>query len=583
MTKNNSNKPLFYIIALCIPVVLLALAEGVLRLVNFGQSYPLFVESEQFPEYLQPNPKIINCYFPDPSVAPKVSPDTVYFRKSKPQDSFRIVIQGGSSAAGFPFGRFGSLQGMLEQRVKRLYPDKNIEIINTAMAAVNSYTLLDFVEEIIAIQPDLVLIYTGHNEYLGVMGAASNFAAKGGRFATLSYLYLKDFKLYQLLQSAFFNFHQPEVNANVSERTLMAQVAKGKSIALDSDEYQQGKTQFAGNLADILTNYQQRNIPVLLGNLVSIEKDMQPFSSVGKKDSEAFQLYQQGMALLQQGKAAQARANLTKAKDLDQIRFRAPSEFNQIIKQQVQAFDNVELVDVEAKFRADSKDGILGYRHLLEHVHPTKRGYFLLAEAFVDVIIAVEYLGQPLSFSVDKAWQDIPVTALNEAYAKLKVQQLTSDYPFRAEPIVVAAPDKSDFLYPFLMSRINNQDWLAIQHELQKAYIKKGDFIEAARVAGIIADALPNSINALNLAGQLYMKLSDFSMAIYYQNKALKLKPDDVNSRLNLAHSLFLTQQYEDSLQLLEQAKRAQPDNLRIQFFIDKVEAGAKGAADEKQ
>ncbi len=268
---------------------------------------------------------------------------------------------------------------------------------------------------------------------------------------------------------------------------------------------------------------------------------------------------------------------------MDQIRFRAPSEFNQIIKQQVQAFDNVELVDVEAKFRADSKDGILGYRHLLEHVHPTKRGYFLLAEAFVDVILAGEYLGQPLSFSVDKAWQDIPVTALNEAYAKLKVQQLTSDYPFRAEPIAVAAPDKSDFLYPFLMSRINNQDWLAIQHELQKAYIKKGDLTEAARVAGVIADALPNSINALNLAGQLYMKLSDFSMAVYYQNKALKLKPDDVNSRLNLAHSLFLTQQYEDSLKLLEQAKRAQPDNLRIQFFIDKVKAGAKGAADEKQ
>ncbi len=236
----------------------MALAEGVLRLVNFGQSYPLFVESEQFPEYLQPNPKIINRYFPDSSVAPEVSPDTVYFRKSKPQDSFRIVIQGGSSAAGFPFGRFGSLQGMLEQRVKRLYPDKNIEIINTAMAAVNSYTLLDFVDEIINIQPDLVLIYTGHNEYLGVMGAGSNFAAKGGRFATLSYLYLKDFKLYQLLQSVFFNLHQPEVNTDVSERTLMAQVAKGKSIVLDSDEYQQGKVQFAGNLTDILTSYQQQ-------------------------------------------------------------------------------------------------------------------------------------------------------------------------------------------------------------------------------------------------------------------------------------------------------------------------------------
>ena len=582
MTKNNSNKPLFYLIALCIPLVLLALAEGVLRVANFGQSYPLFVESEQFPEYLQPNPKIINRYFPDPSVAPKVSPDTVYFNKVKAKDSFRIVIQGGSSAAGFPYGRFGSLQGMLEQRVKRLYPEKNIEIINTAMAAVNSYTLLDFVDEIIAIEPDLVLIYTGHNEYLGVMGAGSTFAAKGGRFATLSYLNLKDLKLYQLLQSAFFSLNKPEFNTSVSERTLMSQVAKGKSIALGSDEYQQGMNQFAGNLADILSSYQEHNIPVLLGNLVSIEKGMQPFSSVGKTDDEALSAYQKGMALLAQARTQQAKTELIKAKDLDQMRFRAPSQFNQIIKQQAQAFNNVELVNVEAKFRADTSDGILGYQHLLEHVHPTKRGYFLLAEAFSDSIESGEYLGQALDFGQEQAWLDVPVTKLNEAFAQLKIQQLTSDYPFRAEPIAVAAPDKSDFLYPFLMARINNQDWLAIQHELQKAYINQGNFKEAARVAGVIADALPNSINALNLAGQLYMKLSDFNMAIYYQNKALKLKPDDINTKLNLAHSLFLTKQYRKSLALLEQAKQAQPDNLRIQFFMDKVKAGARGANNEK-
>ncbi|MDC2888862.1 SGNH/GDSL hydrolase family protein [Psychrosphaera algicola] len=100
-------------------------------------------------------------------------------------------MQGGSTAAGFPYGRFGSLQGMLEQRFKRTYPHKNIEVINTAMAAVNSYTLMDFVDEIIEIEPDLILIYAGHNEYLGVMGVGSTFAAIGGRSATLAFCYLK--------------------------------------------------------------------------------------------------------------------------------------------------------------------------------------------------------------------------------------------------------------------------------------------------------------------------------------------------------------------------------------------------------
>lgn len=580
MTNNSSNKPVFYTIAIVLPILLLGLVEILLRLVGFGHSYPLFVQSEQFDGYLQPNPSVINRYFPDPSTAPKVSPDTVYFKQQKPEDSFRIVIQGGSSAAGFPYGRFGSLQGMLEQRFKRLYPNKNIEIINTAMAAVNSYTLLDFVDEVIAIKPDLVLIYTGHNEYLGVMGAGSTFAAKGGRFATLSYLWLKDLKLYQLLQSSLYQLTQAQQHSVVNERTLMERVAKGKAIALDSDIYQLGKVQFAENLGAILTRYQAINIPVLVGNLVSIEKDMQPFSSVGAKtDLPELTAYEQGMKSLASGELKAALESLTLAKDMDQMRFRAPSEFNTVIKAKVDEFSNANLADVEAKFRADSADGILGYEHLLEHVHPTKRGYFLLAEAFVEVIEQQGYLGSKKAYSTERAWYDIPVTELNSAYADLKIQQLTSGYPFRAESIPLAAPDKSTFLYPFLMKRVNNEDWLAIQYELQQAYMAVENFKEAARVAGVIADALPSSVKSLGMAGQLYMKLSDFDMAIYYQKKALRLNPTDINSQLNLAHSLFLTKQFEGSLALLKQAQQQQPNNVRIQFFIDRVTAGAR---DEK-
>ena len=176
---------------LLLPFIILLLVEGVLVVTNFGHSYPLFIDKvsqDKSVKYLQPNPDIIHRYFSEPRFAPNVSPDTVYFSKQKVRGSFRIVIQGGSTAAGFPYGRWASLQGMLEQRFKRLYPHKNIEIINTAMAAVNSYTLLDFTDEIIAQQPDLVLIYAGHNEYLGIMGVGSAIAGKGGRLATLLHL-----------------------------------------------------------------------------------------------------------------------------------------------------------------------------------------------------------------------------------------------------------------------------------------------------------------------------------------------------------------------------------------------------------
>ncbi len=50
---------------------------------------------------------------------------------------------------------------------------KKIEIINTAMTAVNTYTILDFMDEVIAQKPDAILIYAGHNEFYGALGVAS--------------------------------------------------------------------------------------------------------------------------------------------------------------------------------------------------------------------------------------------------------------------------------------------------------------------------------------------------------------------------------------------------------------------------
>jgi hypothetical protein len=117
---------------------------------------------------------------------------------------------------------------MLGDRLEATHPYSDIEVVSTAMAAVNSYTLLDFVDEIIEQKPDLILIYAGHNEYLGIMGVGSAFAAKGGRFATLMHLKLKDWRLYQLLQKFYSLAMSSEVPPDKSNKTLMSQVAKEK-------------------------------------------------------------------------------------------------------------------------------------------------------------------------------------------------------------------------------------------------------------------------------------------------------------------------------------------------------------------
>lgn len=595
----QSNRPLFYVIAILIPFILLGSVELVLRAVGYGQTVPLFVESDVMPGYLQPNPHIIKRYFPADTPAPDVSPDTVFFSKHKAPGSFRIVIQGGSTAAGFPYGRFGSPQGMLEQRFKRTYPNKNIEIINTAMAAVNTYTLLDFVDEILEIEPDLVLVYSGHNEYLGIFGAGSAFAAKGGRGPTLAYLLLKDVRLYQLIQSLYQSWSQGAETSQEQgiataqqghQNSLMARAAAGKNIPKDSDLFHAGVSQFEGNLKAIVAKYQKHGVPVMLGNLVSNESDLAPLSTTAIIDwnavkqrptdtkslnvvtgEPAAEAYLKAYNLYQEARFDVAKAAFQQARDLDQLRFRAPSEFNQIINT-ISQYEGVTLVDVDMYFRQHAPNGIVGNTLMLEHVHPTLQGYFYLAEAFFEQIVKSNLLGKPAHIvSATQAWQDVPVTELDKRWAELKISKLLHDYPFQPKriPLPPFKPQSEiDFL---LLERSQGADWLEQQQKLIALYLKKEQWRDVAKVKGIVSDALINSGSSANLAAAAYRSIGDISLATFYQDRSLRLDPGNVQYSLNQAQHYFMSGALDDSLNILLQAKDLAPADPKIDFFIGKV------------
>ncbi len=156
------------------PLLVFGVAEVALRTAGIGALEPLFVPVPQATGYLQPNPAVVQRFFPDPRDAPDVSIDTTWFPEQKLPGTLRIFVQGESSAAGFPYGRWASPAALLQQRLQRAYPDREVEVIGTGMAAVTSYVLLDVADEIIAMQPDAVVVYTGHNEYLGIGGVGSS-------------------------------------------------------------------------------------------------------------------------------------------------------------------------------------------------------------------------------------------------------------------------------------------------------------------------------------------------------------------------------------------------------------------------
>ncbi len=44
------------------------------------------------------------------------------------------------------------------------------------ISAINSITLRDIIDDVLEENPDLIIIYTGHNEYYGALGPASNIS-----------------------------------------------------------------------------------------------------------------------------------------------------------------------------------------------------------------------------------------------------------------------------------------------------------------------------------------------------------------------------------------------------------------------
>ena len=298
--RANSNKWIFYTIAAFIPMAFFVLLELGLRGIGFGQDVPLFIENPAHPSYHLPRPDVMSRYFPENAAKPSVTMEANFILKDKPKNAYRIIIQGGSTAAGFPYGLGASIAGTIDQRLKPSLPGRYVEVLNTAMSAVNSYTLLDFADEIIEQQPDAVFIYAGHNEFLGILGVGSNFTAMGSGTTTRWFLSLKNYRIFQLLQTVYFGLAQSQESVSNSKqdaskalsneqagqqsRTFMAKVAKDKAIPKGSAVYNAGIAQFENNMSALLAKYEDAGIQVYLSTIASNHADQAPFSSLPIED-----------------------------------------------------------------------------------------------------------------------------------------------------------------------------------------------------------------------------------------------------------------------------------------------------------
>jgi tetratricopeptide (TPR) repeat protein len=527
------RRALFWSITVLLPFALLAGVEILFRAAGLFAPEPLFVDvQESRGTVLKFNPWVTRRYFDSTAAAlPNLAPET--FTREKSPSTFRILCLGESTTAGFPFESQVPFPAQLREILAHAQPRRRIEVLNAGMSAISSYVVLDLLPELLReTKPDLVVVYLGHNEFYGVFGSGSTlFPGKKRALVTLA-LRLQHFHVVQMLKRLVegLRSHPATVAEN---RTLMQNVVGDQEIALGSREYRNTMEAFRINLESIAGLCRDRGVPVVMGNLVSNERDQPPFHSLalpageGERSRHVGSVLGTGDSLLVAGDVGGAKARFLEAwradsnnadawygvaratlaegdssgalqwfqcaRDRDAMRFRATGEASEIIRAAAGA-TGARFADVAEVFRAASPGGIIGRELMCDHLHPNPRGYFLMAAAFYRGIVSTGLLPPP-----DSAYHlpESPygVTDLDWEIGLLKVFPMLHEWPFKAGPI------KRGEYHPYgdtAATRIAVQyhrakfAWVRAHDMLGHAYLERGDLERARREYAAIAVFQPD-------------------------------------------------------------------------------------------
>ncbi|MBC7965768.1 MAG: hypothetical protein H7Z17_07560 [Fuerstia sp.] len=402
----------FRIGAMMFPVAVIVIAEVLLVTFDVGNDLSLFVRVPGDPEILdyQLNPRAEESYFVGRQLG---GPEPMRFDLPRPDGVFRIVVVGESTVLGFPYPPELSFPRQVQILLNQQNSDKKFEIINAGMVAINSFSLKDIVNQSVAMQPDLIIVHAGHNEFYGPGGVASTTGtALNSQFLLAAKVRRR--RLYQLAASGF-------VDTQSGQKDLMEELPASVTIPKDGPLFKEAEKYFRENLEQMVATASSAKIPIVLSTVASNLSGHSPVSFIlpEELDPQAMEhwavLFDKGQQLtaeklwheaLEQLKQAEAissnssllhyrmgqclasleqypesRKEFEMARDLDGCRFRAPGSFRGIVRDVAgqTTHSNVFFVDSAEQLAVEAGPAALGSNYFLEHVHYNLAGHRLLA------------------------------------------------------------------------------------------------------------------------------------------------------------------------------------------------------------
>ena len=520
--------------SLCLGVALLVALEIILRFTWQSAALPLFVPaSVERPGYLVANRDVARRWFFAEQSPPVPMPDA--FPRGKSARAFRVFVLGESTTAGFPYPHNGAFSRVLADALHDVLPDDSVEVVNLGIPATNSYALVDMVDEITAQHPDAVLIYAGHNEYYGALGAAST---EGGLHASprlvRAYLVMQRSRLVFALRRAVTWMRTRARGEASGEQapSFMETLAGDQQIQLNDPVYRRGEAQFASNLDDVCRRFAAAGVRVFVGSLASNIRDQRPLSSPANATANgADSTFARARATWARGDTVQARALFIQARDQDVVRFRAPTAFNDVIRRVTRA-RGATYVPLAEKFDSAAVGGAPGNDLFLEHVHPNVHGEALIAQIFFAALRDASFLGRRAQIQRLQPWAHyvarMDLTPFDERVAYHTVQTLAVRWPFVPAS---ASLDYRGTYRPtgvvdsasFLVSR--GYAWGLAKAGLAKWYVTTGHpDSAAAELAGLARDA-PLHAAPWELLGQVAAQAHQDSIAEDAFQHSVSLRP----------------------------------------------------------
>jgi tetratricopeptide (TPR) repeat protein len=469
--------PMRIVLALLMPVLLLAGLELVLRVVGFGYNWHLFRPVPNHGVH-GANATFGYRFFPQ-NIARKPVPGV--FALEKGPRTFRIFVMGASAAAGIPNATYSFAQ-ILDVMLEAQYPDFDFETVNTAVTAINSHVVLPIVEECTAYEPDLFIVYLGNNEVIGPFSAGSSLVRqKTGLRRIRATIGLRKTKIGQLIQSVENNLRDED--ELLREWRGMTMFSKN-FLASDDPALDIVAAQFRANLEDIVKAAARTATPIMLCTLAVNLRDSAPFISLHREDLGAAEQarwdelfvaanaelaagrpeaaiplyrraaaiddqyavlhYQLGHALLGMDQTATATEHFLRARDLDGLRFRTDSRLNDVIRAvaREESGADLQLIDI-AQLVADwssARDSVQGEDLFFEHVHFNFAGNYLIARLLYDRVIdrlpeAIRASGprQPEPPTPEQCATILALTEWNEYDMLAQVFMMVRENPFTGQ------------------------------------------------------------------------------------------------------------------------------------------------------